>query len=108
MAEEFLDDGEEVAQGADGGERLGVGGTVDAAPSGEQEGGLEDEGGDAALVEPCGEELILVASAAGRVGQAQVGGEDPVGVRRVVGGGVRRGQDCFLREAVSCSLSFLR
>ena len=106
--EEFLDDGEEVAQGVDGGERFGLGGTVDSAPGGEQEGGLEDEGGDAALVEPCGEELILVASAAGRVGQAQVRGEDPVRVRRVVGGGVQRGHDRFLRAAASCSLSLTR
>jgi hypothetical protein len=106
--EEFVDDGEEVAQGADGGERLGTVGAVDAAQGGQEEGGLDDGHGDAALVEPGGEELILRAGMTWGVGQAQVGFDDPDRVRRAVVGGERRGHDRFLREAASCSLSLTR
>src|SRR3970040_838612 len=86
----------------------GRGGGVGGAQGGQQEGGFDDELGDASLLEPGGEELILVARATWGVGQAQVGFDDPARVRLALVGGARRGHDRFLREAASCSLSLTR
>jgi hypothetical protein len=78
--EQFFDDGQEVVKRVDGIQRLGVSWPVHPADGGEQEGGLDDGEGDAALVELGGEESILVACAGGSVRQPQVGLDDLAGV----------------------------
>jgi hypothetical protein len=77
---EFFDDGQEVVKRVDGIQRLGIRWPVDPAEGGEQEGGLDDGEGDAALVELSCEESILVACACGSVRQTQVGLDDAAGV----------------------------
>ena len=104
MLKEFLNDGEIVGEGADGGQWRTIGGTAKAAGGGQQESGFDEVEADGPGVELSGEEAVGPTRPRGSAGHLRVEGQDGPGV------GVQiRDHCCFLRRRLaSCWLSWTR
>ena len=92
--EKLIDDRQKVVERGDAGKRCRAVGALSSSGGGEQECGLDDFEGDAAIEESCCEAAVGASGEAGRAGCASVESDDLLGVALARGHGF---------QALACS-----